>query len=339
MVAIRQDIALADSFVCPQGQTVQNAECCALIPVLEDLQTNYFAGEVCSSVARSALRVAFHDAMGWSSNTTTNLGNGADGSILVFDCVEMEYAANERLGVAVSVLQPFLNNHNISAGDFLQFTAAVGLTTCPGAPAIPYFFGRPDPIQPAADGTIPLPSDSVDQILARFSDVGFDPTDVVALLGAHSIASADINDDTTTVPYLDSTPQVFDVEFYKEVLLPGTISNNSIEPTDTTASPFTWEIRLKSDANIAADIRTQSTWQTLINNPSTFGSAFSEVMAQLSILGNDPETLIDCSDMIPAPMPAPPPNTGAIVEPIRCDKSIQNAKKCLIFIFGGGAVG
>jgi hypothetical protein len=52
-------------------------------------------------------------------------------------------------------------------------------------------FGRPPPKQPAADLTVPLPTDDVTTILNRFADAGFSPQEMVALLSSHTIAAAD----------------------------------------------------------------------------------------------------------------------------------------------------
>lgn len=69
-------------FTCATGQTVQNRACCALFPVLDDIQTNLFDGGECgeevgdgirsSSLSSSlfkvheSLRLTFHDAIGFS---------------------------------------------------------------------------------------------------------------------------------------------------------------------------------------------------------------------------------------------------------------------------------
>ena len=58
---------------CPDGKnTASNAACCALFPVLDDLQDNFFLGE-CGDGAHQALRISFHDAIGFS---TTNASMG-----------------------------------------------------------------------------------------------------------------------------------------------------------------------------------------------------------------------------------------------------------------------
>ena len=66
-------------------------------------------------------------------------------------------------------------------------------------------FGRPPPLAPAPDLTVPEPTDSVTKILARFADAGFSPPEVVALLSSHTIAAADVVDPTIPGTPFDST--------------------------------------------------------------------------------------------------------------------------------------
>ncbi|KAG6859952.1 Manganese peroxidase 3, partial [Termitomyces sp. Mi166 len=52
---------------CPDGvHTATNAACCALYPVLEDIQTNLFDGGKCGEEVHESLRLTFHDAIGFS---------------------------------------------------------------------------------------------------------------------------------------------------------------------------------------------------------------------------------------------------------------------------------
>ena len=39
----------------------------------------------------------------------------------------------------------------------IQFAGAVGVSNCPGAPRLDFFLGRPDPVAPAPDLTVPEP--------------------------------------------------------------------------------------------------------------------------------------------------------------------------------------
>jgi manganese peroxidase len=58
--------ALIGGVTCPNGRYVKNGACCDLFPVLEDIQANLFDGGKCGEDAHSALRIAFHDAIGFS---------------------------------------------------------------------------------------------------------------------------------------------------------------------------------------------------------------------------------------------------------------------------------
>ena len=86
----------------------------------------------------------------------------------------------------------------------IQLAGAVGVSNCAGAPRLEYLHGtkavlldarclylrrerltgRPPPKAASPDGLVPEPFDSVDKILARFADVGFNPAEVVALLSS-----------------------------------------------------------------------------------------------------------------------------------------------------------
>ena len=78
----------------------------ALFPIVNLLQTELFDGGECGEEAHSALRLAFHDAIGFSIHGVLYLlrgivnetqyhtggkGGGADGSILAFNKTENSY--------------------------------------------------------------------------------------------------------------------------------------------------------------------------------------------------------------------------------------------------------
>jgi hypothetical protein len=58
--------ALTRRVTCPDGNVVANEACCNLFPILEDIQTNLFDGGECGEQAHSALRLLFHDSIGFS---------------------------------------------------------------------------------------------------------------------------------------------------------------------------------------------------------------------------------------------------------------------------------
>lgn len=107
--------ALTRRVTCPDGvHTATNAVCCALYPVLEDIQTSLFDGGKCGEEAHESLRLTFHDAIGFSPSLTSQGkfgGGGADGSIIVFDTIETAYHANNGIGEIVSIWSTPLRVH------------------------------------------------------------------------------------------------------------------------------------------------------------------------------------------------------------------------------------
>ncbi|KAH9176562.1 manganese peroxidase 1 [Lactarius sanguifluus] len=325
-LATTASAALTRRVTCPDGNIVSNQACCFLFPILEDLQTNLFEGAQCSEDAHSALRIAFHDAIGFS--LTKNVGGGADGSILVFADTELTFHANGGIDDIVAAQLPFFQKHNLTAGDFIQFAAAVGVANCPGAPRLKFLLGRPPPKAAAADLTVPEPFDSVTSILARFKDAGFAPVEAVALLASHTIAAADEVDPTIPGTPFDSTPGIFDAQFFIETLLVGTQFPGTGPNVGEVASPILGEMRLQSDFLLARDSRTACFWQANVNSPTFMRDAFEVEMLKLSVLGHDISTLTDCSDVIPVPAPV----VGT--EHLPAGSSMQDVQaSCSLFAF------
>lgn len=100
-------------------------QCCAFFPLLDDLQSNLFQNQ-CGEDVHEALRLTFHDAIGFSSSGAFK-GTGADGSMILFASTETNFAANAGIDDAVDALSPFLTRHNVTAGDLIQFAGAVGM--------------------------------------------------------------------------------------------------------------------------------------------------------------------------------------------------------------------
>ncbi|KAG6807701.1 hypothetical protein H0H87_001075, partial [Tephrocybe sp. NHM501043] len=118
---------------CPDGvNTATNAACCALYPILEDIQANLFDGGECGEEVHDlvrwygscsllilgkvheSVRLSFHDAIGFSR---TKGGGGTDGSIMTFSEIETAYHANNGVQGIIEAQKPFVAKHNITAGD------------------------------------------------------------------------------------------------------------------------------------------------------------------------------------------------------------------------------
>ena len=96
-------------------------------------------------------------------------------------------------------------------------------------------------------------------------DVGFQDFEVVWLLSAHTIAAADRVDDTIPRTPFDSTPEIFDTQFFIETQLKGTLFPGNGSNQGEVMSPLRGEIRLQSDFLLARDSRTACEWQSFVS--------------------------------------------------------------------------
>ena len=93
--------------------------------------------------------------------------------------------------------------------------------------------------------------DTVDKILARFFDAGgFDELEVVWFLIAHTIAAQnDVDPSIPRTPF-DSTPTIFDGQFFIDTQLRGTLFPGKGGIQGTVQSPLKGEFRLQSDHTV-----------------------------------------------------------------------------------------
>ncbi|KAI0367672.1 manganese peroxidase 2 [Pilatotrama ljubarskyi] len=301
--------AITRRVACPDGvNTASNAACCTLFAIRDDIQQNLFDGGECGEEVHESLRLTFHDAIGISPKiaaTGAFGGGGADGSIALFEDIETNFHANLGVDEIIDEQRPFIQRHNITTADFIQFAGAIGVSNCPGAPRLDVFVGRKDATQPAPDKTVPEPFDTVDSILARFADAGgFTAAEVVALLASHTVAAADHVDPSIPGTPFDSTPELFDTQFFIETQLRGTLFPGTGGNQGEVESPLHGELRLQSDSELARDSRTACEWQSFVNNQAKLQSAFKAAFRKMTVLGHNPSDLIDCSEVVPTP-PAP----------------------------------
>ena len=105
--------------------------------------------------------------------------------------------------------------------------------------------------------------DTVDKILARFNDAGgFDELEVVWFLIAHTIAAQNDVDPTIPRTPFDSTPTIFDGQFFIDTQLRGVSFPGQGGIQGTATSPLKGEFRLLSDQQLARDSRTACEWQS-----------------------------------------------------------------------------
>ncbi|KAJ7203244.1 heme peroxidase [Mycena pura] len=289
---------------CSNGQTAASDSCCVWFDVLDDIQQNLFDGGECGEEVHESLRLTFHDAIGFSPQLTSQGqfgGGGADGSIMAFADIETNFHANLGVDEIVETQRPFALKHNVSFGDFIQFAGAVGVSNCPGAPRLEFLAGRSNDSQASPDGLVPEPFDSADKIIARFADAGFTANEIVDLLASHTVAAQDHVDPSIHGSPFDSTPSVFDTQFFIETLLNGTAFPGNGSNQGEVESPLAGEFRLQSDFELSRDPRTACEWQSFVNNQQLMASKFRAAMSKLAIVGQSRYLLTDCSDVIPTP--------------------------------------
>ncbi|KAI0712071.1 manganese peroxidase isozyme precursor [Earliella scabrosa] len=266
-----------------------------------------FAHGQCNDRARQSLRITFHDAIGYSTSLWTSKkygGGGADGSLIQFAETELATPANKGLRGIVNDLKHIADSHNVSYGDIIQFAGAVGTSNCPGAPRLAFFAGRPQATAPSPADLFAAPMDSAERILSRMKDAGFSPAETVVLLGAHSVGvQRTINPAVSGKP-LDTTPSVFDSQFYLEMLLKGTVYPRKAPHPGEALSASNGVFRFSSDAAIARHPSTACMWQSYIGQDNSLRAAFRRAMKKVSVLGQNPDDLLDCSEVIPVPPPS-----------------------------------
>jgi hypothetical protein len=98
----------------------------------------------------------------------------------------------------------------------IQFAAAVAIAVCPLGPRVQALVGRKDSSTPATEGQVPSTKDPIDKILGTFAAVGMSATDVIALVGSHTVGTQSFDDPSQAGKALDSTPSEWDVTFYRE---------------------------------------------------------------------------------------------------------------------------
>ncbi|KAJ7112485.1 manganese peroxidase 1 [Mycena epipterygia] len=292
---------------CSNGHQAPSNTCCVWYDVLKDIQ-DLFQG-ICGDDAHDALRLAFHDAIGFSPALTRQGqfgGGGADGSIIAFGEVELEDPSNEGLESIVASEKVIADTHGVSYGDMIQFAAAVSVRNCPGGPRIPFLAGRAAAVAAAPEGLVPNPFDSATTIINRVGDAGLTPNDMVDLLASHSIAVQEHIDETIPNRPFDTTPGVFDTNFFLETLLPGKVWPGTHDNKGEVLAPFVEEFRLQSDFALARDSRTSCRWQSFIGQQSLMMQRFGTAMQKMALLGHNANSLVDCSVVVPAPtLPIP----------------------------------
>ncbi|KAH9883600.1 heme peroxidase [Xylariomycetidae sp. FL2044] len=216
----------------------------------------------CTDSARAAIRMSFHDCFPGS----------CDGSLILANECE-DRGENAQMVDICSTFRDMATTFDVGVADLIQFGAAMGLKACPGGPAISFKVGRTDSSTANEENTIPSPTDDAATQIAKFETRGFTADELVALVGAHSVAK------NLNAASLDSTPAEFDSSFYTET------------------ADGTNDASLVSDEFLSNSTETADTWESF-EVQDTWMAAFVPAMEKMSLVGNDEASLTDCSSIV-----------------------------------------
>ncbi|KAK7966830.1 Ligninase LG5 [Apiospora aurea] len=261
----------------------------------------------CTSWARRAVRLGFHDAGTWSKTTAAQgLPGGADGSICTTD--EINRADNNGLQDICQKVNGWYNTWNkqkgypVSLADIIQMGATVATVVCPLGPRVKSYVGRVDVAKAGPPNLLPGVDQSADDLIALFRDKTIGPHSLTALVGAHTTSQQFFVNTTRAGDPQDSTPGVWDVLFYGQ-----TLAKN--------APPRVF--KFNSDVALSKHPQTAPEWQKFAGagGQKDWNEDFAAGYIRLSLLGvNNINKLTECTKVLPGGIPSFTPNDQANVD-------------------------
>lgn len=256
----------------------------------------------CNNIARASIRFAFHDAAAFSSKLPfyAPAAGGADGSLLLSP-TEILRKDNEGLQSYHTFLTSKFHsyqktsNNALTAADLIQIAGATGILACPGGRIGRVFVGRKDTSRASPENLLPQafgPGSDHNSLLNLFSDKGFSPRDLAALIGAHSTSIARFQSQfgiPVGTPQ-DSTPGVWDTKYYREVY-----NNNP---------PVSGVGRFESDVNLSRNLSKEGVgvhFRGFVDRQAEWGDAFARAWERLSLLGVEERgrgEMGDCTEVV-----------------------------------------
>ncbi|CAG8980260.1 hypothetical protein HYALB_00010261 [Hymenoscyphus albidus] len=204
----------------------------------------------CTDDARAAVRLGFHDAASWSKKSSAQENNGLQ----------------DFVGKLVDIHS---RNPGVGAADLVQFAAHHGIVSCPQGPRIVFFAGRKDATVPAPPGLVPDVHDSAQNLIDLMMDKTINAQDLAALLGAHSTAKQFHIDEAQSGAPQDSTPGIWDTNFYNETL-----------QTNATTGVF----RFPSDIALSQAQNMSEPWKAFVGAQQFWNQEFALAYTRIGLL-------------------------------------------------------
>ncbi|KAF2122471.1 heme peroxidase [Lophiotrema nucula] len=237
----------------------------------------------CNDNARAAIRFGFHDAGSWDKDSPNG---GADGSLMM-DFGEQDRTENNGLQSVRTLLRGIQAKYNVGYADLAQFAHNHATISCPKGPRVRTFVGRKDATKAAPTGLLPDTNDSPDNLIALFERKGFSAHDLAALVGAHASAKQRFVDPSKAGFPLDTTPGVWDVEFY----------NDTLQDPKDRPNIFV----LPSDKALSTHPKISDEWLAFVGNQPHWNEDYAKAYVRMSLNGvTNLKSLTECTKTLPA---------------------------------------
>lgn len=252
-----------DVYQVPDAQDSQGCkddECCKYSYAVKMMEQAF---DGCNGLARQAIRLGFHDAAAWDSSLPNG---GADGSVVLNE-EESARFENSALQDIISQMKQWgaqLKQYDVSMADLIQLGAMTATVVCPGGPRIKAYMGRDDSDNLPPENLIPSPFAGAEENIALFKAKTFTATDLVALVGAHTVSQQKTVDPSRANAPQDTTDTVWDVTFYGETQSPNSPGGIVKFPSDVALSNNT-----ETSATWTAFSKDQAGWNTVCSRPLT----------------------------------------------------------------------
>ncbi|ORY04864.1 heme peroxidase [Clohesyomyces aquaticus] len=244
----------------------------------------------CTAEARASVRLGFHDAGTWSKFTEDY--GGADGSILLSGLAgnedELKRGENNGLQNVAKVVIGWYNKYHrygVGMADLIQMASNVAAVVCPLGPRTRSFVGRVDSSRPALNNLLPNVLSEAAVLIDLFENKTIRVHGLTALVGAHTTSQQHFVDPSRAGDPQDSTPGIWDVEFYAE-----TAGNSS------PARVF----KFPSDVKLAHDPFSAAEWNQFASQQAHWNEDYAKEYVRLSLLGvNNINDLTECTKVLP----------------------------------------
>lgn len=203
----------------------------------------------------------------------------------MMDLGEQKRPENNGLQSVRTLLRSVQAKYKVGYADLAQYAHNHATISCPKGPRIRTFVGRKDATKAAPDGLLPDVNDTPDNLIALFERKGFTANDLAALVGAHAAAKQRFVDTTQAEKPLDTTPGVWDVEFYND-----TLQN---PPSDKI-------FVLPSDKKLSVHPKINDEWLAFVGDQPHWNEDYAKSYIKMSLLGvQNLKDLKDCTKTLP----------------------------------------